>query len=163
MKTLLAGTIAILLSMGNLQAQDAARPNSEPLPYNAYIQHLNEGTEVKAVVVYDRDPSLNEYALNNQFFFEDEDGQANAIAFRAYPNPVVDNLWLEMAGPEMDFYVTLYNQLGQPVGVVNRNIRAYGNWESNIDFSGLTPGTYFLVFTDENGHRLAAQQVVKQY
>lgn len=162
MKTIFASLIATVLGMSTLYAQrDITRQNTAPLGTDVFIQDVP--TDVDGVILYDRDPKLTESFAQNRFVFIGVDGIPNTIAFRAYPNPVVDNMWVEVAGPEFNFNVTLYDMQGRAIGVTERSISGFGRWESSFNLSDLAPGAYILAFTDAEGNRLAAQRIIKHY
>lgn len=82
------------------------------------------------------------------------------IRYRIYPNPATTEVQLQLEGPELDFQVILYDTSGRPLGA-KRRIKAVGHWQSVFDLSQQTPGNYFLVIMDRNGHWLQSHKVMK--
>ncbi|MFN7119724.1 MAG: T9SS type A sorting domain-containing protein [Saprospiraceae bacterium] len=163
MKTLIAGIISTMLITSLLYAQrDITRQNTAPLGTDVFIRDLDANRRADGLVLSDQNVRLTEDFQQQEFSYIIA-GTPVIVAFRAYPNPVADNLWLEVAGPELDFYVTLYDQNGRALGLVNRNVAGAGQWQENFNLSSLSPGAYVLVFLDANGNRLAAQQIIKQF
>lgn len=164
MKTIFASMAAMLLLVSALHAQrDVTRQNTAPIGTDVIIQDVNTGEDVDGVILYDRNTRLTDDYAQNRFIFIGVDGIPNTIAFRAYPNPVVDNMWIEVAGPEFNFYVTLYDVQGRAIGIREQSIAGFGRWESSFNLSDLAPGAYILAFTDAEGNRLGAQRIIKHY
>lgn len=85
-----------------------------------------------------------------------------SVAYKIFPNPTADKLWLEMTGDELDLYVLLYTEIGQPLSLTKRHIKGVGQWQDHFDLSKVSTGLYLLVFTDANGNWLASQKFIKQ-
>jgi hypothetical protein len=160
MKPFFFQVVMLLLLTNVLHAQ---RQETAPMGNSVIIRDLEANKRADGLALTDQNVQLTENFQRREFAFTGTAGSPVTIAFRAYPNPVVDHLRLEVAGPELDFYVTLYNQSGQALGLVNRNVAGTGLWEENFNLTSLPVGTYMLVFSDAAGRRLAAQQIVKQY
>lgn len=162
MKTFFVIITAIVLSISTLSAQQtSARQETAPLGTYPFIRDLDANKRADGLALTDQNVRLTEEFTRNEFRFVGAGGTPVLVAFRAYPNPVVDNLRLEVIAPELDFYVTLYNQSGQALGLVNRNVAGFGSWEENFNLTTLSTGTYILVFSDAAGNRLASQQIIK--
>lgn len=162
MKTIFAIAAAVMMMIPILNAQQtSSRQETAPLGTYPFIRDLDANKRADGLVLSDQNVRLTEDFTRNEFRFVGSAGTPVLVAFRAYPNPVVDHLWLEVAAPELDFYVTLYNQNAQALGLVNRNVSGFGSWEENFNLTGLPAGTYVLVFSDADGNRLTSQQIIK--
>lgn len=85
-----------------------------------------------------------------------------SVKYKIYPNPTQEQLWLEITGEALDFYVLLYNELGQSLSVTKRHVQGIGQWQGSFDLSKLSAGLYLLVFTNATGEWLASYKLVKQ-
>ncbi len=85
-----------------------------------------------------------------------------SVSYKISPNPTTDKLWLEITGDDLDFYILLYNEIGQPLSLTKRHVQGVGHWQENFDLSKVSAGLYLLVFTDVNGKWLASHKFIKQ-
>lgn len=83
------------------------------------------------------------------------------ISYKVYPNPVGETLRFSMDGPDLDFWVVLYDLQGRPLPEGRRQVRAFGHWQESFDLSQQASGTFLLVITDAQGRWLKSHKVIK--
>lgn len=83
-------------------------------------------------------------------------------AYKVFPNPTGDELWMTMEGPELDYRVAIFNNAGQPVQGAERQVKASGFWQGQFDVSKLASGAYFVVILDSRGEWLKSHKVIKK-
>lgn len=77
------------------------------------------------------------------------DEWASDLSVNAYPNPVSDNLVLEMnATHEHTVNATVYDMLGKHTGIAVSNMKVNGMLKQTLDVSSLSAGQYLISFTD---------------
>lgn len=74
----------------------------------------------------------------------------NGLSVNVYPNPVSDNLTVEInATNDLTVNATVYDMGGRATGVSISSLKVNGSLKHMLDVSTLTPGQYFISFTDE--------------
>lgn len=75
--------------------------------------------------------------------------EQNSGAIAVYPNPVSDELFIEISGDKQPVYYEIYNATGQLV------VKGYFSGKTIVETSGFSSGTYFvrLVTGQENHYR----------
>lgn len=78
---------------------------------------------------------------------------------RAYPNPVVDNLNLELTGFKAGSYqLKIFNIIGVPLYTENFEIR--GKQTKQVDVSNFAKGTYLYSIIDNTGRTVTTKRVM---
>ena len=77
------------------------------------------------------------------------------IAFKIYPNPVVEDLTIE--GDLRQKIVEVYNLEGRLLQSVNSE-----NEQMTVPFNNYAAGAYLITVTDFSGKKLATQKIIKK-
>lgn len=89
-------------------------------------------------------------------------GLPHGTTFAAYPNPVGESLKVTMEGPNLDFWLVLYDASGRTISNTPRRVRSTGKWQGNFEFSRQAAGMYYLLLTDAQGKRLSYRSIQKR-
>ena len=77
------------------------------------------------------------------------DESESDLSINVYPNPVSDNLVLEMnATHEHTVNTTVYDMLGKHTGIAVSNMKVNGILKQRLNVSALSAGSYIISFTD---------------
>ncbi len=165
MKATILSLFSVLLAIGIIEGQSIERQaiaSAGNTLTNGNISLDFTIGEVAVTTLTTSDLILTQGFHQGELMTTSVDGLPVSVTYKIYPNPTKDKLWLEMTGEALDFYVLLYNELGQPLSVTKRHVQGIGQWQGNFDLSKLSAGLYLFVFADLNGKWLASHKFVKQ-
>lgn len=117
--------------------------------------------EVIVANLSNADRQLSQGFHQGQLMTTGLDGLPLQVDYKIYPNPVTSTLQISMEGPDLDYYIRLYNARGQEIPGARKKVIASGFWQTGIDLSRQAAGSYRLVITDLRGNYLVSHQVVK--
>jgi hypothetical protein len=83
-----------------------------------------------------------------------------SVAVKVFPNPIVNNLSVQMQG--LDIQAPTYIQIMNVQGILVQSVKV-GNIESyqqSIDLNRLTSGIYFVII--QNGNKVFREKIIKQ-
>ncbi|WP_346819798.1 T9SS type A sorting domain-containing protein [Rapidithrix thailandica] len=83
------------------------------------------------------------------------------ISLKVYPNPFERELWITLEGPDLNFWVQLYDISGRPLREAKYPVQASGYWQQHIDFSRHPSGSYLVVITSLKGEWLSIYKLIK--
>lgn len=82
-------------------------------------------------------------------------------AFKIYPNPVKDLLWISLNGPgPSDVKIEIYGAGGARLHSQMTKLSG-GNNMVSVDMENMVPGLYFIQLTWDNGHRTTTVKIEK--
>lgn len=98
--------------------------------------------------------------MMGQFVVSDKSGistiQHNAAAYRIYPSPAHDRIYVALTDPAVKiYYATVTDMAGRTVRMLPRP-----ELQKGIDISTLAAGTYFLTLTDEATKTASTQKFI---
>jgi hypothetical protein len=89
-------------------------------------------------------------------------GLSSNVDFRIFPNPVSDELVIELTGQEIALTVLLTDISGRKKENLFQTLHGSGMATCTFDMRPLIAGVYVLVFLDDNGNQLSAHPVIRQ-
>lgn len=117
--------------------------------------------EAMVATLSNADHQLTQGFHQGQLMTTGLDGLPVQIDYKIYPNPVTSILQVSMEGPDLDYYIRLYNTKGQEIPAARKKINTSGFWQTEIDLTLQAIGSYRLVITDHQGKYLTSHQIMK--